>query len=173
MNTTLEYLFNVEPPWIYVGCGEPERKKWIPSHFYSCAGIDVCVRRLRGKKMRTKDALMDEFGASLQFFDGFGENWYALLECLCYLDEWLPAEAYVLVVEGAEELLQDEQPDQMAALLKTLHEVGESWAKPITDNDRFDRKGIPFHMLLNVSENDPSAIDRIVSIADKANVPVR
>jgi len=173
MNTTLDYLFRVESPWIYVGVGETERMKVVSSYFYSRADVDVCVRRLRGKKMRTVPALMDEFGASLQFFEGFGENWYALQECLEYLDEWLPAAAYILVVENAEELLLDEQPDQMAALLKTLQHTGEWWSTPITDNDRFDRDMLPFHVLLHVSENDSAAIERIVRIAADANVPVR
>ena len=173
MKTALDYLFRVESPWIYVGCGEPERKKWIPSYFYSHTGINTCVRRLRGKKMRTKAALMDEFGASLQFFDGFGENWDALGECLVCLDEWLLANVYILVIESAEELLQDEHSDQMVALLKTLHDAGESWAKPITDNGRFDRGAIPFHVLLNVSENEPSAVDEIARVAGEAKIPIR
>ena len=50
--------------------------------------------------MRRLPDLMNEFGAALQFFDGFGENWHALKECLSYLDEWLPATAYVLVVSN-------------------------------------------------------------------------
>lgn len=173
MNTIMDYLFRIDPPWIYVGSGEHERLKWIPSYFYSREGINVCVRRLRGKKMRTTADLMNEFGASLQFFEGFGENWYALGECLNYLDEWLPADAYILVVEGAEELLQDEQPEQMVALMKTLHEAGEWWSKPVVDNDRFNRNGIPFHVLLNVAETEPLAVDRICHIAAEANTPVR
>jgi hypothetical protein len=173
MNTKLDYLYRVEPPWIYVGPGEAERKKWIPSYFYSRPGISVCVRSLRGKKMRTTQALMNEFGAALQFFEGFGDNWYALEECLEYLDEWLPSEAYVLVVESAEQLLIEEQPNQMAALLKTLHLVGDWWAKPITDNDRFDRGEIPFHVLLNVSDTDPSAVARLIASAQAENVPIR
>jgi hypothetical protein len=116
---------------------------------------------------------MDEFGAALQFFEGFGENWTALGECLNYLDEWLPAHAYILVVEAAEELLLDEQQDQLIALLKTLHDAGEWWSTPITDNGRFNRSSTPFHVLLNVGENDPSAIDRIISAADEASAPVR
>jgi hypothetical protein len=173
MNTTFDYLFHTDSPWIYVGSGEPERKIWIPSYFYSREGIAVCVRRLRGKKMRTTAALMDEFAASLQFFEGFGENWYALSDCLSCLDEWLPADTYILVVEGAEELLQDESSEQLAALIKTLHDAGEWWSKPVADNDRFNRNGIPFHVLLNVAETGPSAADRICQIAAEANVPVR
>lgn len=173
MNTKLDYLFRVEPPWVYVGTGEPEREKWIPPFFYSREGLNVCVRVLRGKKMRTTPDLMDEFGASLQFFGGFGENWYALEECLDYLDEWLPADAYVLVIEGAEELLRDESPEQMAALLITLKNAGDWWSKPITDNDRFNRSAIPFHVLFNVGEKESSAMNRIVHIAAEANVPVR
>ena len=173
MNTKLDYLFRVESPWIYVGLGEPERKNWFPSHFYSRSGINVCTRRLRGKKMRSTKALMSEFGATLQFFDGFGENWYALRECLECLDEWLPADAYVLVVENAEELLQEERPNQMSALLKTLHETGETWAKPIADNDRFDRREIPFHILMHVSDSEPLAAERIINSARETNVPVR
>lgn len=173
MKTAIDCLFRIEAPWIYVGDGEPERRKWISSCFYSREGINVCVRRLRGKKMRSTAALMNEFAASLQFFEGFGENWYALGDCLRCLDEWLPADAYILVVEGTEELLQDEQPEQMAALIKTLHDAGEWWSKPVADNDRFNRNGIPFHVLLNVAETEPSAADRICRIAAEANVPVR
>jgi len=173
VKTTLDYLFRIEPPWVYVGFGEAERKRWIPLHFYSRPDISVCVRCLRGWKMRTTAALMDEFGAALQFFEGFGENWNALGECLAYLDEWFPADAYVLVVEGAHELLRDAGTDQMAALLRTLHDAGEWWARPITDNDRFNRAGIPFHALLNVGEHEAAALDAIARAAEQACVPVR
>jgi hypothetical protein len=70
--------------------------------------------------MRKKQTLMDEFGAALQFFEGFGENWDALEECLGYLDEWMPASAYVLVIERAESLLADETRDQMNTFLQIL-----------------------------------------------------
>jgi hypothetical protein len=173
MTTALSYLFKPESPWIYIGLGEFERMKWNPSHFYSQPEINVCVRSLRGKKMRTTQALMNEFAAALQFFDGFGENWYALRDCLEYMDEWLPADAYVLIIENAQELLHEEQPSAMSALLKTLHETGEWWAKPIADNGRFNRKEIPFHVLLNVSDNEPSAAEKIIAIAQETNIPVR
>ncbi|MEI8319999.1 MAG: barstar family protein [Planctomycetia bacterium] len=173
MKTTLDYLFRVEPPWIYIGFAEPERKNWNPQHYYEREGVHSCVRRLRGKKMKTTNALMDEFGAGLQFFEGFGGNWPALGECLECLDEWMPASAYVLAVEDAEDVLRDEQPDQMVALLKTLHDAGEWWAKPIASNGRFNRNAIPFHVLLNIQDGFSSDTDRILRLADGSNVPVR
>ena len=123
--------------------------------------------------MRNTDALMSEFGAALQFFDGFGENWYALEECLACLDEWLPAEAYILVVERAEELLQDSDSAEMISLLRVLHESGKSWASPIEDGDRFDRPAVPFHVLFNVSTAMPSNEIRIIGAARDAGIPLR
>ncbi len=171
--TTLDYLFRVDSPWIYVGFGEPEREAWNPSHFYSREGLSVCVRHLRGQKMRNTGALMNEFAAALQFFGGFGENWYALEECLGYLDEWMPADAYVLVVERAEELLLEDGMDEKIALLKVLHATGEFWAKPIADSDRFDRPAVPFHVLLNLSSTKAAANTDIVRAARDAGIPLR
>lgn len=169
--TGLQFLFRVDRPYLCVGVGEPERKKWAPSTFYSLSGVDVCVRRLRGDKMRTTQALMNEIGAALQFFEGFGENWYALEECLSYLDEWLPSDSYVLVVEQAELLLVDE-PEYLEAFFTTVNAAGEFWSAAIDDGDRFDRSAIPFHVLLNISDdgNPDVAIARLRAAASDAGV---
>ena len=171
--TTLDFIFRVAPPWIYVGPGEPDREAWNPSHFYSRDAISVCVRHLRGQKMRTTDRLMNEFAAALQFFSGFGENWYALEECLGYLDEWLPADAYVLVVERAEEMLREDGRSEMISLLKVLHASGDFWAKPIADGDRFDRPAVPFHVLLNLSSGIAPTDTDIARAARDAGIPLR
>lgn len=171
--TTLDYLFQVESPWISAGPGEPEREAFNPSHFYSRKDLSVCVRRLRGQKMRTTVALMSEFAAALQFPSAFGENWYALEECLAYLDEWLPADAYVLVVERAEEVLQDDGVGEVVTLLRVLHATGEFWAKPIEDGDRFDRPSVPFHVLLNMTSKVIPADSDIARAARDASVPLR
>jgi len=115
---------------------------------------------------------MDEFAAALQFSDEFGENWYALGESLCYLDEWLPSSAYVLVVEKAEELLQDASDDDVEALLKVFNEAGEFWAQPITDNGRFNRAAKPFHVLLNFSSKS-DAEGRLLHLANVLGIRVR
>lgn len=147
--TSLDFLWSSTSPWIYVGPGEADRAGWNPTHFYSFDGLDVCTRRLRGEKMRCTADLMNEAAAALQFFDNFGENWYALEECLCYLDEWMPAEAYVIVIERSEELLVGDDV-ALRALLATLHAAGEFWSRPVEGSDRFVRGAVPFHILLNV-----------------------
>lgn len=172
MFTELNFLFNVESPWIYVGHGESERASWNSSYFYSGSKKDVCVRLLRGQKMLTVESLMDEFAAAFQFFGGFGENWHALEECLCYLDEWLPATAYVVVVERAEEILKEDELE-LGVLFKVLNSVGNFWAEPIADGGRFDREAIPFHVLLNVSESSKMDIDRLTGIAKREGVAHR
>jgi len=172
MKTTRhDYLFRVDAPWIYIGAGEPERKSWIPTAFYDRPGLNACTRFLRGTKMRTTQSLMDEFGAALQFFEGFGENWHALEECLQYMDEWLAADAYVLLIERAESVLADEDEDQLAALLVTMQRAGEWWSRPITDNDRFNRPAVPFHCLFFGSEAE--GLLRVLDVASKRQIPVR
>ena len=104
--------------------------------------------------MRSSASLMDEFGAALQFFDDFGENWHALSECLRYLDEWIPADAFIVVITNAQSVLIDERPQEASWLIKVLNEVGEWWSRPITDNDRFNRPATPFHTVLQLSQNE-------------------
>lgn len=108
---------------------------------------------------------MDEFGAALQFFEGFGENWHALKECLSYLDEWMPARAYVLVLTSCQEVLSQSEEQDLKWLIVTLQEVGEWWSRPITDNQRFNRPAIPFHAILTCPpESIRSVSQRIASV---------
>lgn len=172
--TQHDFLFEVEPPYISVGRGEVARSEWISQHFYSRPGLNTCVRRVRGKKMLDSRSLMNEFAAAFQFFDGFGENWYALQDCLSYLDEWLPADGYVIVVEDAEATLADDL-DALPWLLTAVNNAAKFWATPITDNDRFNRPARPFHMLLNIG--DSSRIhehrNRFTEASKKASAPLR
>lgn len=172
MKTKLTILSQCLPPWICLGRGEKERVNWNYSYFYSIDGKLAVVRKLRGKKMKTRQDLMNEFGAALQLFDGFGENWHALKECLQYMDEWLPADLYVLVCEDAEYILSDAETNEMEQFLTTLHQVGEWWASPITDNGRFNRSKVPFHLLMHVGA-DVNAFDRISAFAANVSVPLR
>ncbi|MEV8251698.1 barstar family protein [Microbacterium sp. NPDC076768] len=173
MRTTLSYLWTTSPPWISVGHGEPGSAKRIPSYFYNPSdSSDVCVRKLRGWKMRSYEGLMDEFGAVFQFFDGFGENWPALGELLQIMDDWLPAKAYVLVIERAEEVLADD-PVELPTFLKVLNYVGDAWAEAVDGPEQHVRPPIPFHALMIISENGTDNISRFTAAAAERQVPLR
>jgi hypothetical protein len=116
---------------------------------------------------------MDEFGAALQFFDEFGENWPALADCLTSLDEWLPAKAYLLIIERAEEVLADDSDNNLGGLLATLQGVAAHWSEPVVGNGRYDRPAIPFHALLFVSDLRSQGYERLVRVADREKVPLR
>ncbi len=141
---TIEGLYNLTPPWVILEPEHPDDTHWIPEKLHGRPGTNSVIRVLRGAKIRTRQEMMNEFGAALQFFEGFGENWHALKERLSYLDEWLPGDAYVLVVTEAHLVLDREPSDQLHWLLQTFNEVGEWWSEPITDNGRFNRGPIPY-----------------------------
>jgi hypothetical protein len=100
----------------------------------------VAVRRLRGSRCRTTTAFFDELAAVMQFPTYFGHNWNAARDMLRDL-HWLPAEAYLLLIEDADELLADEPDEVLGAGLGVLARVAES-AGPI-----------PFHYVLQAGVN--------------------
>jgi RNAse (barnase) inhibitor barstar len=79
----------------------------------------VAARRIRGSRCRTTKGLFDEMAAALQFPAYFGGNWNALDDMLSDLG-WLPAEAYLLVVEDADEMLVEEADEVLAVCLDVL-----------------------------------------------------
>src|SRR5438045_1068505 len=74
---------------------------------WALAASGITVRMLRGERMRQQSRLFSEFAAALQFPYYFGENWNAFDECITDL-EWLPGEAYVLIVTNADQVLRED-----------------------------------------------------------------
>lgn len=107
-------------------------------------------RVLRGSKMRTRQAMWDEFGAALQLPDYFGENLDALNECLCDLS-WLPGTAYLLLVANADQVLKDEPPVVRVQLTDLLDGVGMHWAAAADPRQPWDRRPLAFHVGLQVT----------------------
>lgn len=97
----------------------------------------LMTRWLRGSRMRTKPALLDEFAAALQFPSGMGMNWDAFDECLNDL-EWLEGDAAALFIFDADQLLQDAPPDDAATLFEILDAEGD----------------VPFHLVLQSADAD-------------------
>ena len=141
-------LLEAAPPWILIDVLDSQQPRLIPSFQYQSASRKIRIRKLRGKKMRSIDGLMDEFGSALQFFDEFGENWYALEDCLSTLDEWDLPDAFLLVITDPLQVLEDVPPENLAWLINILSDTGAWWAKPIIDNPPFSRPAVPFHVVL-------------------------
>ena len=148
MNVDYSYLTGINPPWIHVEELTDLDGSTIPSYHY-CQDDGSCVLRvIRGRAVLNTAQLMNEFLVAFQFaISRFGANWYALKDCLTCLDEWLPATRYIVYITDADYALS-EQPEEWKWFLLTLHEVGSAWSKAITDNGRFNREPVPFHVLL-------------------------
>jgi hypothetical protein len=71
--------------------------------------------------------LLDLIGEALTFPAYFGRNWDALDEMLRDL-EWLPADGWVLVVEGARHLWTT-RPENAANLVRGWLGAAERWAR--------------------------------------------
>lgn len=87
----------------------------------------AAVRILRGKECTTKDRLLDEFARALDFPEYFGHNWDALEDCLTDL-EWLSAEAFVLIVTNADQVLKKSQ-GELKTFSGVLASAAAHWAE--------------------------------------------
>jgi Barstar (barnase inhibitor) len=110
--------------------------------FDAAMALGGAGRVLRGRKMRTKGALFDEFAAVLQFPPYFGENWDTLDECLNDL-EWLRTPSHVLVILDAVHTLDREDPQSLQTLRELLESVAQERARPTSS-----RPGGVFRVLL-------------------------
>jgi len=77
-----------------------------------CAGTTERIVFLRGWKMTTKDSLLNECSAALQFPPRHGESWDSLEEDLISL-EWIGVTRKVLIVLEADTVLRENDRDQL------------------------------------------------------------
>jgi RNAse (barnase) inhibitor barstar len=90
----------------------------------------AAVRILRGNRCTGKDALLDEFARGLDFPDYFGKNWDALEDCLTDL-EWLSAEAFVIIMTNADQILKN-SPEEMKTFGGILASASRHWTSADT-----------------------------------------
>ena len=138
---TMTELFTTSAPWIHCTVAAPSE---VDDLVRTLAQRDAksAVRKLRGDKMLTREALWDECAAALQFPSYFGHNWDAFDECLHDLG-WLDANAYVLVFSHAERVLSKDDRG-LSILIKILNQCGLSRSRE--QNERC-RPATPFHSL--------------------------
>ena len=85
------------------------------------------ARIIRGQRCLTKDRLLQEIAAALQFPHYFGENWDALEECLGDLG-WIDAEELVLVITNTDRLLAHHEADleTFLKILSSAHDLEDA-----------------------------------------------
>jgi hypothetical protein len=121
----------------------------IASSVHWWAEVGLTVRVVRGRKMRSRTGLFDEFAAALQFPLYFGENADAFDECVRDLGDSLPAgRGYVIVITEPDQLLADARYEELAWVAGTLGDACEELARPAALGETRDRPGVPFHVVL-------------------------
>src|SRR5262245_33286829 len=141
--TVGEQLRSVKPPWVHLvvlAAGQkPESVLATPPGF--------AVRKIDGRRGRTKQGLLAEFARALKFPADSGRNWDAFEELLADLD-WLPAHGYLLMVTDADQLLAEDAEDY-DTFIEIAKGVAKEWATP--RQGEFARPPIPFHVSLVVA----------------------
>ncbi len=149
---------------------------------------NLFYRIVDGRKMQDVASLMTEFQQKMPFFEGFGKNYFALYDCLCFDISWeenhnvtppvVTPERIVIRVKNAEYLLNKSISD-LLYFLQTMIEAGEYWSTdnfdpdfdfttPVTDINRLIdmHKSTNFKLLLTCSTKEKllqvkSNIDRV------------
>jgi hypothetical protein len=154
-------VLSPQGPWIHPLVAAESEAYDLAWGLQRAHGPRVACRVIRGRKARTIDGLFDEFAAALQFPYYFGENWDALEECLTDL-EWLPANAYVLVINHSLELLDKEPPGRLSLFFRLLQRVAEEWSRP--GRAPTPRPPKAFHVLLQCThETQPAMLERFAT----------
>jgi len=140
-------LFRAAPPYLHQWVAPLSEAYEFAWSIQQTPGRQAVVRVIRGSKSRTAAEFFNECGAALQLPNYFGENWDALLECLVDL-EWLPGDAYLLVITEGDRVLDREQKE-LASLLKVLETAAQDWAQA-EDSQGTPR---PFHVVFQCASD--------------------
>jgi hypothetical protein len=168
----IERLLRVEGPWLHVFLATESDlcdALWQLQRPGSAATLRLVPRIIRGHKARTTQALFDEFAAALQFPYYFGENWAAFDECLADL-EWLPADAYLIAISNAADLLEDEPESANAfrEFLERMVRIAREWSEPRHDGTG-EQPPRAFHTILHCPHADEPALRRKLRAATVAH----
>ena len=149
--SAVEHLMTVSGPPFFAVSAEP---KDVSNEARGWQDSALVVRAIRGRKARTLEALFDEFAAAFQFPYYFGENWAAFRDCITDLD-WLPFRpGVVVVIYGAEQVLQDAHPAELGTLVTSLSSAAEEYGEAVADGEWGDRPPVPFHVVLQGATAD-------------------
>ena len=143
MMTDLAFISETRPPWLLMTQREITRRD-VPD--------GMLLVEADAALMMNYESLFRELATVFQFPDYFGENYNAFNDCITDLD-WLPAEGYLFVIKNSARLMIEES-DNLEVLLRILDRAGKEWATPVKEGEWWDREVLPFHMILQMSEDE-------------------
>ncbi len=152
-------ISTIEPPYLLAVTGTDEEVHECVARSLVADSGGV-VRFLDGKKMCDWPSTYKELAIQLKFPAYFGENISALSECLEDL-EWLPANAYVLVIDNARSVLKYEKDIDIIVFFKLFDRICHEWAIGTLPGASWERKPTPFHVVLH---DKPSRLDKLVEL---------
>ncbi|TXK17709.1 barstar family protein [Homoserinibacter sp. GY 40078] len=133
--------------------------------------VGLSTRVVRGRKMRTRGGLFDEFAAAMQFPLYFGENWDAFDECVADLE--LPAgRGHLVVITEPDQVLADADATQLSVLAGSLRSAAADWAQPIEQGAWWDRPAVPFHVVLAGTRAEVESAARLWAAAGLPTAPL-
>jgi RNAse (barnase) inhibitor barstar len=152
-----EQLFQPEQPTFYVQVADESS---LANLYFQLTSDypQAAIRMVRGNKSKTVPDFFNEIGAALQFPYYFGENWDAFDECITDLS-WLDGDAYLLIVNQANLLLQDATQKDFQILMQVLSDAHETWLRqPQIVNE--EEQPTAFHLLLACTDEHLSAFSQ-------------
>ena len=144
MMTDLAFISETRPPWLLMTQREITRRD-VPDGM-------LLVEADAALMMNWEEGLFRELATVFQFPDCSGKNYNAFNDCITDLD-WLPAEGYLFVIKNSASLLIEES-DDLEVLLRILDRAGKEWATPVKEGEWWDREVLPFHTILQMSEDE-------------------
>ena len=58
------------------------------------------------------------------------------------------------MIKNSARLLIEESDDDLEVILRILGKAGKEWATPVNIGEWWDREGLPFHTILQMSEGE-------------------
>lgn len=98
---------------------------------------------------RDKDEFLRRVGVALRFPSWFGHNWDALADCVSDMS-WMPAEGYVLILDGADSFRAAAEHGFLTAL-EILDEAAGTWAAD----------DVPFWTFVGLAPDDSIPLRRL------------
>jgi Barstar (barnase inhibitor) len=166
----LDPLLGPDGPWLRLLVTTESDACDLLEGLVRAQGPRLAVRRVRGNKARTTQGWFDECAAAFQFPSYFGENWNAFDECITDL-EWLPADAYVLLITNSGRLLEAETPQTLALLFTALENAGREWGKAVVG--QFPRPPKAFHVIIQCGRAEEGSLREKLEAAKVSWLPYR